>query len=113
MDIALLNNPARLRERADAIDAWNAGNPVDKFVDGKWIQIVDQTAFFFDRRYRARPMSDSEFQKYVNASARLMVGSGNIIDATREWTVEEWQTAHPGEALPSQIQPTLMQQLAQ
>lgn len=56
IDIALLNNPARLRERADAIDAWNAGHPVDKFIDGKWIQIEEQTAFFFDRRYRARPL---------------------------------------------------------
>lgn len=55
IDIALLNNPARLRERADAIDAWNAGRPVDKFIDGEWIQIEEQTAFFFDRRYRARP----------------------------------------------------------
>jgi hypothetical protein len=55
IDIALLNNPPRLRERADAIDAWNAGNPVDKFIEGKWIQLEEQTAFFFDQRYRARP----------------------------------------------------------
>lgn len=57
VDISLLNNPSRLRERADAIDAWNAGNPVDKYIDGHWIQIEEQTAFFFDRRYRARPTS--------------------------------------------------------
>lgn len=55
IDIAILNNPSRLRERADAIDAWNAENPVDKFIDGEWIKIEGQTAFFFDRRYRARP----------------------------------------------------------
>lgn len=55
VDINLINNPIRLRERAEAIDAWNSGNPVDNFVDGEWIQIEDQTAFFFDRRYRARP----------------------------------------------------------
>lgn len=59
VDISLLNNPARLRERADAIEAWDAGNPVDKFIDGNWIQIEDQTAFFFDRRYRARPLQSS------------------------------------------------------
>lgn len=60
VDIHLLNNPARLRERADALDAWNAGSPVDKFVDGEWVQIESQTAFFFDRRYRARPTTGGE-----------------------------------------------------
>lgn len=55
VDTSLLNDPSRLRERADAIEAWESGRPVDKFCDGEWIQIEEQTAFFFDRRYRARP----------------------------------------------------------
>lgn len=59
VDISLLNSPYRLRERADAIDAWIAGGPVDKFVDGKWIELESQTAFFFDRRYRSRPVAPS------------------------------------------------------
>lgn len=54
VDTSLLNDPARLRERALAIDAWKAGKPVDKFVDGKWSQIETQSVFFYDARYRAR-----------------------------------------------------------
>ena len=53
IEISLFNDPERLRERAAAIDAWRDGKPVEKFVDGKWIRIREQTAFFFDRRYRA------------------------------------------------------------
>jgi len=55
VDTSLLNDPERLRERAAALEAWDAGLPVDKYIDGKWIQIEEQTAFFYDRRYRARP----------------------------------------------------------
>lgn len=57
VDINLLNNPERLRERADAIEAANRGEPVDKWCDGAWIQLESITAFFFDRRYRARPLN--------------------------------------------------------
>jgi hypothetical protein len=55
VDVSLLNDPARLRERADALDAFERGEPVDKRCDGKWIELESQTEFFYDRRYRARP----------------------------------------------------------
>lgn len=49
------NDPAQLRERADAIDANKRGEPTDKWRNGEWIPLEEQSAFFFDRRYRARP----------------------------------------------------------
>lgn len=55
VDTSLLNDSVRLRERADALDAYNAGRPVDKFADGKWIELEEQSVFFYDDRYRARP----------------------------------------------------------
>lgn len=55
VDTSLLNDPTRLRERADALDAAEVGSPVDKWCDGEWIQLESISAFFYDRRYRARP----------------------------------------------------------
>lgn len=55
VDTSLLNDPQRLRERADALEANSNGKPVDKWCDGEWIPLQEITAFFYDRRYRARP----------------------------------------------------------
>lgn len=67
VDTSLLNDPDRLRERAEAIEAWNKNLPVDKYDDGQWIEIESQTAFFFDRRYRARPVKiDQEILRIPN-----------------------------------------------
>lgn len=48
-----VNDPTHLRERAEAILAWDEGKPVEKWTGDEWILIEDQTAFFFERRYRA------------------------------------------------------------
>lgn len=55
VDISLFNSPPLLRQRADAIEARVRGEPTDKYIDGKWLPIEEQTAFFFDTRYRVRP----------------------------------------------------------
>ena len=60
VDISLINDPDRLRERADAIEAWKENRPVDKYCDGQWIPLETQTEFFFDRRYRARPATSPD-----------------------------------------------------
>lgn len=86
VDTSLLNNPQRFRERAAAIEANEAGQPVDKWdeADQKWIELVEISAFFYDRRYRARPACidhaagndsptgepiDSPFSPYPNSFA--------------------------------------------
>lgn len=46
------NDTALLRERAEAIEAWENGEPVEKWTGSEWLPLESQTAFFFDRRYR-------------------------------------------------------------
>lgn len=67
VDTTLLNDPARLRERANAIEANEAGRPVDKYdyIDKVWIELVEISAFFYDRRYRARPSAIPPYQQRV------------------------------------------------
>lgn len=54
VDTSLFNDPDRLRERALALEAAKEGKPVDRWNEGKWIQLESISAFFYDRRYRAR-----------------------------------------------------------
>lgn len=50
-----VNNAEHLKERASALEAFDHDKRVQKFDGEKWIDITEQTAFFFERRYRARP----------------------------------------------------------
>lgn len=91
VDTSFLNDPARLRERAAAIEANEAGRPVDKWdAEGKtWIQLEEISAFFFDRRYRARPIVAQPFQqRVIDEKAELdskLEKLGNFIGTSPHW----------------------------
>lgn len=100
VDTSLLNDAARLRERADAIGAHQRGEPVDRWSDGEWIELEEITAFFYDRRYRARPIPRQNAESMSEDTTRgdteydaLSAKLDRILELTTHddtyWAIEE------------------------